>query len=262
MNNEPEDGDMELSGGRGQAYPGISLEKAIERITTIRDAGFARTALPDAGVFKLLGFKGPSGPSRRVLAALNYYGLTEYIGKGKDRKIKLTDLALRILLDKVPDSPARAAAIKEAARRPEIFQQLLETFPYGMGTDAGIITYLTLTCEYLDEPAKLLLAVFRDTLNYAGLDKPDNVPLEEVQYQEVNPMTPQNQVSTLPPPPTIDALALQQASGDNDMKVLLDGNRLRVSAYVDLKGARKLLKRLQMNIDLLEAEDDADEMPD
>jgi len=43
--------------------------------------------------------------------------------------------------------------------------------------------------------------------------------------------------------------------------VLFDGDRLRVSAYVNAKGAKRLLKRLQANMALLEddGEDEGEE---
>jgi hypothetical protein len=47
------------------------------------------------------------------------------------------------------------------------------------------------------------------------------------------------------------------AVNENDIKIMIDGDRIRVSAYVDAKGAKRLLKRLQANIALLE--DDSDE---
>jgi hypothetical protein len=37
---------------------------------------------------------------------------------------------------------------------------------------------------------------------------------------------------------------------------MLDGDRLRVSAYVDLAGAKRLLKALKANMALLEDEDE------
>ena len=54
--------------------------------------------------YRVLGFKGASGASRQIVASLNYYGLLDYIGKGNDRKVKLSDLALRIMLDKMRNS--------------------------------------------------------------------------------------------------------------------------------------------------------------
>lgn len=44
--------------------------------------------------------------------------------------------------------------------------------------------------------------------------------------------------------------------GDNAMKVTIDGDRLQVTANVDLKGARRLLKALKANMALLEDDDE------
>lgn len=176
--NPTEDQDDDASDGRGPAYPNISLEKAVERAEQLKSAGVARTALPLAGILKIWDYKSPSGPARRQVAAVKYYGLLDTIGSGKDRKFKLSDLALKIVLDKVPDSSARSAALKEAALKPPIFGKLLDNFPLGIGTDAGFETFLTLTCQYNEDAAKTVLSVFRDTLRYAGLDKPANMSPE------------------------------------------------------------------------------------
>ena len=46
----------------------------------------------------------------------------------------------------------------------------------------------------------------------------------------------------------------------NRIKVMLDGDILHVSAAVDIRGAKKLLRRIKANIELLkEDEDDEDE---
>jgi hypothetical protein len=43
---------------------------------------------------------------------------------------------------------------------------------------------------------------------------------------------------------------------DNEMKIVLDGDRIHVSAIVYRKGAKRLLKRLQANIALLDEDTD------
>ena len=43
---------------------------------------------------------------------------------------------------------------------------------------------------------------------------------------------------------------------ENDIKVMLDGDRLRVPAYVDIRGAKRLLKALKANMALLEDDDE------
>src|SRR5690348_8771088 len=252
--------------GRGPAYPYLSLAKAIDRADQIRAAGVARAALPPAGFYKIWGYKGETGPSRQVMAALNHYDLVDYIGRGNERKVKLSELALKIVLDKVPNSPARATAVKEAALKPPIFAKLLDAFPFGIGTDAGIETYLTLTCGYTEAAAMNVLSTFKETLEFAGLNKPDNMPEETTEISEVEPMEPGFEAvpRTLAPaasPTLVAGSAMPLATAENDIKVLLDGNRIRVSAFVDLKGLKRLKKILDANAALLEG-DDADDKED
>lgn len=72
---------------------------------------------------------------------------------------------------------------------------------------------------------------------------------------------PRASAERMAPPAVIHSLGLPLASNENDIKILLDGDHLRVSAYVDLKGAKRLLKALKANMALLE-EDDDDKNPD
>src|SRR5690606_39686636 len=53
-------------------------------------------------------------------------GLLEDSGTGKDRKIKLSDLARRIIRDKREGSAERVKAIREAALSPSIYAKLWE----------------------------------------------------------------------------------------------------------------------------------------
>jgi hypothetical protein len=185
---ERDDDDETPKEGRGPAYPYIALEQAIERADKVREAGLARSALPRAAFFKIWDYKGASGPARQTIAALKYYSLVDYIGSGKDRKVRLTELALRIVLDKVPGSSERAKAVREAALAPAIFADLLKQFPFGIGTDSGIETYLTLNKSYSEAAAKHIISVFRDTLHFAGLDKPVNMPDPDPGAGDENPL--------------------------------------------------------------------------
>src|ERR1700730_14667865 len=101
--------------GRGPAYPSISLREAIKRATEIKDANATRTMLSPETLYRIWGFKGSSGTSRPILASLGYYGLLDYVGRGDDRKVKLSDLAVRIVLDTLPNSIQRSESLKQAA---------------------------------------------------------------------------------------------------------------------------------------------------
>jgi hypothetical protein len=256
---------LKLNAGRGPAYPAISLQDALERASKFKWANATRLTLNMEAAYRVLGFKGPSGASRQIVASLNYYGLLDYIGKGNDRKVRLSDLALRIMLDKLPDSPERVAALQEAALKPAIHARLAEELKLPPPADVIIERFLVLDCEYSESVATTIIKVYKDTLEFAGLNKPDTIDAKEGVVVTPAPpatmiddalkgigagigkpaMTPhvQQQAPVLPPP------------DPGAMKVALDGNRIVVSAVVGLKDARRLLKRLEANIALLEEEE-------
>jgi hypothetical protein len=266
MSDEKVDGrddSLKLSAGRGPAYPAISLEDAVERATKFKAANAIRLTLNMEAAYRVLGFRGASGASRQIVASLNYYGLIDYIGKGNDRKVKLSDLALRIMLDKMPNSPERIAALKEAALKPAIHAKLAEELKLPPPSDVILERFLVLDCEYSESVAETIIKVYRDTLAYAGLNNPDIIDAEEgVVADPVPPSTMIDDAikgigagigrSTVVP--AVHQQVLTPPIDPAAMKVALDGDRIIVSAVVGLKDAKKLLKRLQANIDLLEAE--------
>lgn len=167
--------DLKLVQGRSPAYPFIALDKALERLEAVNKAGGARQALPPETFYKIWDIGPQSSSSRQTMAALNHFGLVEYIGRGDDRKVKLTPLALRIVLDRQPTSLERREAIREAALTPPIHKDLFEKYGSLMPADVVIETYLTRDRGYNANAADALIGEYKSTLVYAGLDKPDNL---------------------------------------------------------------------------------------
>lgn len=251
--------------GRGPAYPYLALEQAIERADKVREAGLARSALPRAAFFKLWEYKSASGPARQTIAALKYYNLVEYLGAGSDRKVRLTDVALRIVLDKVPNSVERMKALREAALAPTIFADLAKQFPFGIGTDSGIETYLTLNKGYSESAAKHIISVFRDTLRFSGLDKPDNLPPEE-RVTDANgaegATDAQNGSSADPPPPPPLKSKGKLMEGERELTTGLLSKeasfRLIVSGQIGVKEIERLIQKLELDKEILADDPDAD----
>ena len=162
--------------GRGPAYPFISLERAMERVEAIREANMARTSVAPGTYYRLWGYGGESGASRQTLAALNHYGLVEYVGRGDNRQVRLAELALRIIFDRVPNSAARTAAIQEAALNPAIHRKLMDRYGLPVPPDFELETFLMRDSDYSEEAAQKVIGIYRDTLRYASLDQPDNMP--------------------------------------------------------------------------------------
>lgn len=265
-NDQKKDDQLRAGAGRGPAYPFIPLQKAVERAEQLRDANMARLFASPLSIYKVWGWSGDSGNARQTLAALNQFGLVEYEGRGDDRQVGLSDLARRIVLDKVPGSQERAAALREAALSPAIHARLWEEYGPSLPPDVVIETFLVRDNRFNDVGAKNLIGEYRDTFEYARLGEPANVPPEQ---RGVGPsaldmlMGP---VGTKPkgdqmhaPAGQAGALASMEAISENDIKIMLDGDRLRVSAFVDIKGAKRLLRALKANMALLQDEDDEEQ---
>jgi hypothetical protein len=83
-------------------------------------------------------------------------------------------------------------------------------------------------------------------------------PREGLGDEEAAMETAASVIPSVAPPPTQGLMPMPAgeplfaaAAGPNDIKVMLDGAHLRVAAYVDLKGAKRLMKALRANIALL-----------
>jgi hypothetical protein len=167
---------LRIGGGRGPAYPAISLREAITRVNQIRDANAAKTALATETAYKIWGFKGSSGASRPIKSSLNYYGLLDYLGRGDDQKVKLSELALRIIFDKLPNSPERAVALREAALKPAIHEKLMQEFGLSIPADVVLERFLVRDQGYAESAAAVIIPVYKDTLDFARLINPDIIP--------------------------------------------------------------------------------------
>lgn len=162
-------------GGRSPAYPYIPLSKALDRAADLKKAeGFY--AVPPESAYKAWDFGAKSSGARQTLAALKHFGLVEYTSLGDDRKVKLTDLAKHILLDVVPDSPKRAALVRQAALTPAIHADLMKEYPNGLPSDTTVQVFLTLEKDFNESGARDLIAEFRDTFAFAGLGEPGKMP--------------------------------------------------------------------------------------
>jgi hypothetical protein len=153
---------------RSPSYPGIGLEQAIERARVMYDHEH-RNMAPINAIIEHWGYRPGSGNANTAIAALRKFGLLEAQGTGASRHARLTDLALKILLDPREDSPERLEAIRVAALEPSIHRELLDKYPDGLPSDSTMIYYLTLERQFTDGAARELAAELRATLLFAGL---------------------------------------------------------------------------------------------
>lgn len=177
--------DDKVTGVRGPNYPFIDLGKAVERVEQITAKGAERTTLAPESFYKFWNYQPKSSNARQTMAAMNAYGLVEYTGRGKDRKVKLTDCARRIALDRTPNSESRANALRQAALEPSAFKVLWEQFGPHLPHEDVMISWLVLEREFNQSGAEAAVANFSATVEFANLEKPANQPeLDDSQVEE------------------------------------------------------------------------------
>ncbi|MCS3758670.1 hypothetical protein [Bradyrhizobium centrosematis] len=160
--------------GRSPAYPGIDLKRAIEKAQALHDAE-GNYAVPMPSAFAAWGYSAKSSGGRETRAALRYFGLITVEGDSETGKVRLTEKALRVLLDKREDQTERRALIRELALTPAVHKQLLSDYPMGIKSDASVIHSLVFDHSYNQSAASEIVAEFKATAAYAGLYEPDSM---------------------------------------------------------------------------------------
>jgi hypothetical protein len=154
---------------RSPSYPAIGLADAIERARAVyRHEG--RNSAPVDAVVANWGYSAKSSGGRLALAALKKYGLLDDEGSREHRQVRLTRLALTILLDERDESAERALAIQAAALAPPIHRELLDRYPGGLPSDQTLSHYLRLERAFTDGAVDEFIPRFRATLAFAGID--------------------------------------------------------------------------------------------
>lgn len=161
---------------RGPSYPFIDLSKAVERVEQITSKGAERATLAPESFYKFWGYQPKSSGARQTMAAMNAYGLVEYVGRGRDRKVKLSECARRIALDRTPNSAGRAAAIRQAALEPTAFKDLWEQFGPHVPHEDVMTSWLVLEKEFNQSGAEAAVMNFVSTVEFSNLTQPSNSP--------------------------------------------------------------------------------------
>jgi hypothetical protein len=123
----------------------------------------------------------------QTVAALRSYALMEDVGgSGKARQLKLSDLALRILLDQRPDSNDRAAHIREAALAPNVAAEVYERWSDGLPSDSTLNHYLVLERKFNEGAALTAIKILKENQRFANLTgAPIESPTDEPEQDAV-----------------------------------------------------------------------------
>lgn len=155
MSNESMQGaaDNGRSPERSPSFPFISLSQALERARQFYDAE-KRSAAPYKVAAKHWNYSESSSGAAQTVGALKNYGLMVDEGSGPSRKVRLSEMALRILLDSRPDSSEKAALMRKAALSPSIAAKVNATHPDGLPSDATLRHELVFSYNFSPKTAE------------------------------------------------------------------------------------------------------------
>lgn len=150
-------------------YPYYSLPRSVEFASEIRKAGGTEAAEED--VLSGLGLSAKT--TRRWtygLSSAEEFGLVVRAGRGKQARLRLTDLAKQLLLPggTNEEQVARVAALS----KPAIYQNLLRRFSGApIPKREGLANILVRDFGLLESVAEAAADGFLESVNYAGIQK-------------------------------------------------------------------------------------------
>jgi hypothetical protein len=165
---------------RSPAAPFINLETALKRAEVFHNEEVRNAASVKVAV-KHWGYSEKSSGGLQTAAALISFGLLKDEGIGAKRKLQLTPNAIRILLDKRPDSAEKAALIKQAALAPKIHADLWKKWGKSLPSDDSLRYTLTAELEppFNQNNVDAFIREYKDTIAFAKLSESDKVATED-----------------------------------------------------------------------------------
>lgn len=243
---------------RGPSFPFIALDKAVDRTRQLYlKAKRFEVRVADAAAD--WGYGAKSSGAFQTIAALLAFGLIEDSGSGDARKIKVSEMGLRILEDNRPG--VNAALMAEAALKPKLIAEFAELWKDGRPDDAHAISDLKFDHGFTAESAPRFLRIFDDTIRFTkapGLDKIAEAAggtrlserdqrLEE-QAHRVNDRRRQEAAA-------VERKGIALMEGERELTTGLLSKaasfRLIVSGHVGTKELERLIKKLELDKEIL-----------
>jgi len=246
---------------RSPNFPAFSLERSLECAVKLYER-FAKNSVAFEVATKALGYSAKSSVGKQVMATLSYYGLIESQGIGEARKIKVSDLAFKIIFDKRQNSSDRGRAIREAALRPRLFKEIAEKNRDKLPDDAALEYELINEHSFNTGTVKDFISVFKKTMDFAKVYESDIMPDEKTLEEETGMIVQDEKTglkgNALPPIPPMGGereKALYSLGGDLKVRIVFSGK-----STISDKAIEKLMKLLEINKeDFIEEKVDSEE---
>lgn len=249
----------EKSRHRSPNYPAISLERAISFAQTLYEK-FKQSPIAYEVAARGLNYSPTSSVGMQIMASISYYGLIDVEGSGKNKRVKLSDFAFKIIVDKRTVSPERDTAIKQAALNPSIFKKIKDDFPNDIPADEALQYDLVMKYKFNPASVHQLIKMFKETMAYAkvyesyimGADSGDiEIGKDEIIEGDQSMMPPYDTTLLMPKPSSLPAISMNIEEREiakypvgRDISI-----RIIASGHITQKAIQKLIKILQINIE-------------
>jgi len=255
---------------RSPAFPNMSLESALKRLEEF-EAHFKRSPARPDRIGDAWNIKGKAYVDRSV-AALKYFGLLEYQGSGPSRQVVVSEEGRRYL--RAQQEGTRREVIKSAALRPKQIAHFWERWGADRPANAACIDELTLENGFSDGGARDFLNVYDATISFAGLPDSDKVISEHKETDEAAmpaigqstgnlPLERRHTSEMVAIEPQFHPAHHREVHGERELTSgILSKNirfRLLVNGPVGTKEIERLIKKLELDKEILADADDNDE---
>lgn len=206
---------------RSPSFPFISLGKALERARAMEER-HKTFATPRGTLAQTWGQKTTSSSFLQTVSALKAFGLIADEGSGEDRRFKLTDLALRILLDTREE--LRDAAAREAATKPPLLKEFQARWSSGRPSDEHCVSELQLDHGFNRKTAATFLNVFDKTFQFLGSGPLDSESDSNEREESGESSGDESPGDERPPPPRQHVQRKEMPGMKEDVFALAEGD--------------------------------------
>lgn len=187
---------------RSPNFPFIALDPALQRVQVIYSHE-RRGSAPISAIARHWGYSESSSGFKQTLGAVKSYGLLVEDAGASGKMVRLSDLALRILLDVRPESPERNEHLKKAALKPPVANEVFMRWPEGLPSDHTLTHFLIFERGFNEDTANRAAKILRQ--NQVYLDEPlvNDADIEnDIPTSMSSPIQPPSVEGNVAPPST------------------------------------------------------------
>lgn len=237
-----------MVGKRSPRYPRLALSRAVELVERLYKGAHQSRVDADTAA-RVIGYSNSSsGAAAVAIGALRQYGLVD----GLRGDVQVSDVAMRILQPMSEEE--KSEALREAARNPETFAQLLSQFGGELPqSDEPVKAYLVRQLGFSQSGAEEVVSTLRDTLSSLPALIPSTASEPEVEPRDTG------SESAASSPAVVSSAPRPQAE-EGELVILPLGTdcraEIRFVGEVTATAYERLIRHLQLLQDMLVEDED------